>query len=64
MRVFTSPLDRVRVAAPCPADWERMTGDHQVRFCGQCERHVYNLSGMTRKEAEALITRTEGRLCV
>src|SRR5215210_4470085 len=64
MTKFTSPLDYVRVAAPCPADWGKMVGDERVRFCGSCDRHVYNLSGMTRREAEALVTNTEGRLCV
>src|SRR5919197_4707429 len=64
MAKFTNPLDGVRVAAPCPADWEKMAGDERMRYCGQCNLHVYNLSGMTRKEAEALITNTEGRLCV
>jgi hypothetical protein len=64
MSKYTSPLDEVRVAAPCPADWGKMVGDERVRFCGSCERNVYNLSGMTRREAEALVTSTEGRLCV
>jgi len=36
----------------------------RVRFCSQCNLNVYNLSGMSREEAEALITKTEGRLCV
>ncbi len=57
-------LDDVRVAAPCPADWAAMTGDDRVRACSQCDRRVYNLSAMTRVEAEALITQHEGRLCV
>ncbi len=64
MAKFTSSLEGLRVAAPCPADWEGMVGDERVRFCGQCELHVYNLSGMTRREAESLVTRAEGRLCV
>lgn len=64
MRKFTSPLEGVRVAAPCPADWEKMVGDERVRFCGQCSLHVYNLSGMTKKEAEGLVANSEGRLCV
>ena len=64
MSKYTSPLDEVRVAAPCPADWGKMVGDERVRFCGSCELNVYNLSGMTRREAEALVTGTEGRLCV
>jgi hypothetical protein len=41
-----------------------MTGDDQVRFCGACEKHVYNLSAMTRDEAERLLVEREGRLCV
>jgi hypothetical protein len=64
MSKYTSPLDEVRVAAPCPADWEKMVGDERVRYCGSCSLHVYNLSGMTKREAEALVTNAEGRLCV
>ena len=64
MEIRTNPLDRVKVAAPCSADWERMTGDDRTRFCHRCSLNVYNLSGMTRREAEALITNAEGRLCV
>jgi hypothetical protein len=64
MSRFSSPLSKVRVASPCPADWDSMIGDERVRFCGQCELHVYNLSAMTKAQAENLIVRTEGRLCV
>ena len=64
MSRFNSPLDGVRVAAPCPADWEQMIGNERARFCGQCNLNVYNLSSMTRSEAEILIARNEGRLCV
>ena len=58
------PLDNIRVAAPCKADWRFMFGNDQVRFCGQCNLNVYNLSAMTRQEAEDLIRNVEGRLCV
>lgn len=61
---MTCSLDRLSVASPCPADWEAMTGDERVRFCGLCQLNVYNLSGMSRTEAEDLIQTTEGRLCV
>jgi hypothetical protein len=64
MARFNSPLARVQVAAPCQADWNQMMGDERVRFCGQCSLNVYNLSAMTRAEAETLIARNEGRLCV
>src|SRR6266850_6904162 len=64
MTRFNYPLDNVRVAAPCNADWEQMIGNERARFCGQCNLNVYNLSSMTRSEAEHLIASNEGRLCV
>ena len=64
MRRFTNNLNDVRVATPCPAEWEAMIGTDRVRFCGQCQLNVYNLSSMSRRDAESLISRTEGRLCV
>ena len=64
MSRFSDPLSHVRVASPCPADWDKMIGDDRVRFCGQCELKVYNLSAMTRTQAEDLIAGTERRLCI
>ena len=64
MARFQHPLESISVAAPCSANWDDMIGTHQARFCGQCSKNVYNLSGMTRREAEDLIARSEGRLCV
>ena len=57
-------LEDIRIATPCSADWDEMTGDARVRFCGKCEKNVYNLSAMTREEGEALVKEKEGRLCV
>jgi hypothetical protein len=57
-------LEDVRVASPCKADWAAMTGDEQVRFCGQCEKNVYNLSAMTREAGERLLFEKEGKVCV
>lgn len=57
-------LEDVRVAAPCHARWEDMTGDDRVRFCGPCQKNVYNLSAMAREEAERLLAEREGSLCV
>jgi hypothetical protein len=57
-------LGTVRIASPCRASWEGMEGDERSRHCEACNKNVYNLSGMTRAEAEALVTRAEGRLCV
>lgn len=57
-------LESLKVASPCPASWEGMTGDDRVRHCGGCRKNVYNLSAMSRREAENLVRTTECRLCV
>lgn len=62
--MFTDPLDNIRVASPCPTAWDEMYGDDRKRFCSECKLNVYNLSGMTRREAESLVRNHEGRLCV
>jgi hypothetical protein len=64
MSKFTSPLDNIRIASPCSAEWNGMFGSDRKRFCGDCKLNVYNLSDMSRPEAENLILNSEGRLCV
>lgn len=41
-----------------------MDGDERVRHCSQCSRNVYDLSALTRRQAEDLVFEEEGRLCV
>jgi hypothetical protein len=57
-------LDRIQIAKPCEADWDRMKGDDRVRRCMDCKLDVYNISAMTRAEAATLIRQREGRLCI
>jgi hypothetical protein len=64
MSKFTNPLADVKVASPCPANWNEMHGDERKRYCSACKLNVYNLSDMTRREAENFIINTEGRVCV
>jgi hypothetical protein len=61
---MTTTLDRLEIATPCKASWDGMSGDDRVRFCGLCKLNVYNLSGMTREQAETLVRTSEGRVCV
>lgn len=63
MKRKAGTLDAISIPDPCPTDWDSMTGNRRQRFCQQCSKNVYNLSAMTRDEAEALIARLEGRLC-
>src|SRR5690242_3455707 len=64
MRTALTLLDGIQIASPCPARWEGMAGDDRARHCGSCDRTVYDLSGLTAAEAEALIHEHDGRLCV
>lgn len=59
----TDVLGSLRVASPCRVSWDSMEGDERVRFCRLCSLNVYNFSDMTRAEVEALVAKTEGRLC-
>jgi len=53
-------LDSITVASPCPAEWDKMTGDDQCRYCASCRLNVYKISEMTRQDAKALILEKEG----
>ena len=57
-------LPRLRIASPCEENWNEMVGDERTRRCTRCERDVYNLSGFTRGEAEALLSQSGEAPCV
>lgn len=63
MRARLKVLDDLRVASPCPADWAEMSGTEQVRFCDQCQKHVYDLTVMSPEEVVEVIEATEGKFC-
>ena len=60
----TNPLDNIKIASPCSANWDEMIGDARKKYCGDCKLNVYNLSGMTKIEAENLLEKSDGRVCV
>ena len=60
---MTINVDEIRVASPCNARWNDMNGDERARFCGQCSKHVFNLSAMTRVQIETLVREKEGKFC-
>jgi hypothetical protein len=57
-------LEEIEIASPCSADWAKMEGNDQVRFCKECRKNVYNLSAVSRLEAEELVREVEGVSCV
>jgi hypothetical protein len=49
--------DTIPIASPCGIDWNGMTlADAKKRFCGECKKHVHDLSQMTQAEARGLLT--------
>lgn len=64
MKEFTNPLDNIKIASPCPANWDEMIGSERKRYCSECKLNVYNLSDMTQAEAESFLVNSEGRVCV
>jgi hypothetical protein len=64
MRRLPHSLDVIRVAEPCPQSWDAMTGDTRARYCAGCHKHVYDLSAMSRSEAEKLVCESAGGMCV
>jgi hypothetical protein len=64
MKAQLPVLENVRIASPCQVSWDEMQGDERQRFCSHCRLNVYNLSAMSRNEAEAFVQQREGRTCV
>ena len=56
-------LDRVEISSPCTANWDEMKGTEQIRYCSECDKYVYNLSEMTRREAEELVVSSGDQMC-
>lgn len=57
-------LDTIGIATPCRESWDEMDGDDRTRHCEKCALNVFNISDMTREEAEDLIKEANGRVCV
>ncbi len=58
------PLKQISVPTHCDEAWDGMAGNAQARLCERCSHHVHDLSEMSRTEAQALLDRSQGRLCV
>lgn len=59
-------LDSLSVASPCPVSWDSMSPSKSdnVRFCGQCSKYVYDISSMSRIDAEEFLECRSGRVCI
>ena len=44
------PLLSIKLATPCDAKWEEMTGDEKNRLCLACDKSVHDLTAMSADE--------------
>lgn len=56
-------LDQVSIQQQCPMSWDNMVGDDRVRFCGECQRQVWNFFEMTDLEIAEVMRANPERLC-
>lgn len=63
-KVQSDLLDNLYLSSPCSISWDSMQGDDRKRSCGGCSRNVYNLSSMTKNEAEAFLAENGTNHCV
>ncbi|MCW5823432.1 MAG: hypothetical protein KIT34_11565 [Cyanobacteria bacterium TGS_CYA1] len=56
-----SPLDNLVLSFPCPVSWESMDGNERERLCRQCSKKVYNISDLSKKDAEKLLKVNDGK---
>lgn len=59
-----SRLDSISVPKPCTESWNEMNGGEKSRFCGICEKNVYNISAMTQREANKLLFDSGEKVCI
>ena len=55
--------NNIRIKEPCHADWSEMDGSEKKRFCGDCSKHVHDLSAMTEYQA-TMVIKTVEKPCV
>lgn len=59
-----SLLDNAVIASPCSMKWDSMIGGDRERSCSGCSRTIYNISDMTKTEAEAFLRKSGSAECV
>lgn len=63
MPVKKNKFDQLNVVSPCSVSWQQMSGNQQQRFCGECNKTVFDFSQMTRGQIEAITFARKGQLC-
>ena len=49
----------IRIPEPCHEDWNKMTPDTNGKFCGSCQKSVFDFSNKTDKRYSHALQRPE-----
>lgn len=55
------PLDNLTLSYSCPVAWNNMDGNERERLCKQCDKKVYNISNLSRSEANSFLLSKAGK---
>jgi hypothetical protein len=50
---------RLKIARPCPQDWNSMSGGDTQRHCSECNKDVITLAEMSAEEAAELVRKAK-----
>lgn len=57
-------LDSLVIASPCSVPWDAMQGDDRKRLCCGCSKNVFNISDMSKKEAQSFLLENGTTQCM
>jgi hypothetical protein len=52
----------IHIPKPCSVDYDSLTGDEVKRFCGSCEKYVYDFRGKNETYLNQ-VSKDEGKVC-
>ncbi|HSY60501.1 MAG TPA: hypothetical protein VK796_01445 [Cytophaga sp.] len=52
----------IHISRPCSVDYDSLSGNEVKRFCGSCEKHVYDFRGKDEAYFNSII-HTHGKVC-
>jgi hypothetical protein len=55
-------IGQLAIANPCRENWDAMAGGHSGRLCTACNRSVYDLSVLTRRQVADLLDNNAGKI--
>lgn len=56
-------IKNIELSFVCPQNWDNMTICGNGRFCGVCQKTVYDFTDKSQKEFDDIVLRHDGQIC-